>query len=737
MSPEPSSPYVLLEKLGEGGVGEVHLARDKRLGRRVALKFLRDDVGPQDSARERFILEARAAAAIDHPFVCKVFESGELEGRTFIAMEYVEGDSLDTWLSASPGFQARLQVARETAEALREAHERGFLHRDLKPSNIMVTAGGHPKVLDFGLAKQLIEIDGDPGSALTAAGQISGTFEYLSPEQAVGDPLDPRSDVFSLGIILYEMFLGVHPFRRETSLKSALAIMTQPAPPIRGRSGDIPPKLAAAIEQMLDKDPSTRMGSMEEVRRVLTNLAETPSPASDIVHDSVAVLPFSRISPNPEDEYFVDGMTEEIITRLSKVSGLKVTSRTSVMRYKTVEHDLRTVGEELGVTTVVEGSVRRAANRVRIAARLIAVDSDQQLWGEVYDRELEDVFAVQSEVSQEVAKALHRRLSPTTRERMETAHSPSLESYHQYLRGRYALHKLTPDGIETAVAHFTRALEIDTRYALAHAGLATCHAYAGHFGYRPMEEAFPAAKEAALAALETDESLAEANAALGLVALFQDWDWVSAGRHFGRALELDPNFATGHLQNSWLLLAIGRSGEALAAAGKAVELDPLSAFAHMNLGWIQFYSGLYNESLAQYDRAIELEPDHAIAKDQIAGTYMAMGRFDEALQLLEQAINPVHRAWALALAGRAEETREALERLTAESNPTPPSEFDLAMTHLIMGELDEGFRFIEKAMDQRDSRLTIFANHPFLRGVRSDPRMLEIVHRLGLDAEAL
>jgi serine/threonine-protein kinase len=737
MSDVPSSPYVLLERLGEGGVGEVHLARDTRLGRRVALKFLRDDVASQETARERFVQEAKAAAAIDHPFVCKVFESGEFEGRTFIAMEYVRGESLDTWLDTSPSFEAKLQIAKETAEALQEAHERGFLHRDLKPSNIMVTAGGHPKVLDFGLAKQLIEIDGDPGAALTAAGQISGTFEYLSPEQAVGDPLDPRSDVFSLGIILYEMFVGVHPFRRDTSLKSALAIMTHPAPPIQATGVGLPTELALALEQMLHKDPSGRTPSMGAVRQALECLATTPAPVRQISYDSVAVLPFSRMSPDPEDDYFVDGMTEEIITRLSKVSGLKVISRTSVMRYRDLDTDLRTVGAELGVSTVVEGSVRRASNRVRIAARLIAVEADLQLWGESYDRDLDDVFSVQSEVSNEVAQALRRKLSPSTRERLGTHTSPSLEAYHQYLRGRFSLHKLTPEGIRTGIAHFSRALEVDADYALAHAGIATCNAYAGHFGYIPIEEAFPEAKRAAKKALDSDDSLAEAHAALGLVALFYEWDWRATGGHFERSLALDPNFATGHLQYSWYHLAMDRGNDALAAAEKAVELDPLSAFAHTNLGWTQFYFGLHEESLGQYDRAIELEPDDAFVKDVIAGTYMAMGRLDEAIALLETAINPAHLAWAFALAGESERAREVIGRLLDPSNPTPPSAFDLAMTHLIMGELDEGFRFIEKAMDHRDSRLTIFANHPFLKGVRSDPRMLEIVHRLGLDAEAL
>ena len=723
--------------MGEGGVGEVHLAQDRRLGRKVALKFLREEDTLQDGDRERFIFEARAAAAIDHPFICKIYEAGELEGRAFIAMEYIEGETLDAWLSSSPSFEARLQVAREVAEALEQAHAKGFIHRDLKPANIMLTARNHVKVLDFGLAKKIDAVADGTNAAFTVTGTISGTFEYMSPEQAAGDPLDHQSDIFSFGIILHELFTGEHPFRRETPFKSALAILTQSAPAMWEHASGERAAVQRTVQKMLERDLSLRYASMNDVREQLAALTDGPRRPKETEHDSVAVLPFSRISADDEDDYFVDGMTEEIITRLSKVEDLKVISRTSVMGYKNAATDLKKIGRELDVTTIVEGSVRRAANKVRIAARLIEVETDRQLWGEVYDRDLEDIFAVQTEVSHEVANALRQRLSAATRHRMEPVHSEHLEAYNEYLKGRYSLHKLTPDGIRTGIQHFTRALTIDPHYALSHAGLATCHAYAGHLGYVPYDESFPAAIESARQALALDDALSEAYSSLGLVALLYDWDWATAGRHFQRAVDLDPNFATGHLQFSWYFLTMSRNEQALQEAARASELDPHSAFSHVNLGWVQFYSGLYDDSIRQYEKALEIEPDFSFAKAEIAGTYLVTGRIDEAIDILRSAATPVHLAWAYAIAGMREEAEEVLERVTDPASPSQPTPVDLALVHLLLGDLDEGFRHVDIAFEGRDSKLPYLRNHPFMVDVRSDPRMIDVVRRMGLDADSI
>ncbi|HSM03039.1 MAG TPA: protein kinase, partial [Longimicrobiales bacterium] len=633
-----TSPYVLLERVGAGGVGEVHLARDPRLDRNVALKLLRTEAATDEGARRRFVLEARAAAAIDHPFVCKVYEAGVLgDGRAFIAMEYIDGVTLDRWLGGAPPHGDRVRVAMEVAEALDEAHGKGFIHRDLKPANLMVTRGGHAKVLDFGIAKQIH--DGRPG--LTQEGRVWGTFEYFSPEQASGDPIDHRSDLFSFGIVLYEMFAGVHPFRRDSPMKTAVAIMAQSPPPLRAHTEDSG-ALEPVIRRLLEKDPDDRFETAADLRSALSSMnGGEHGRAGATVHDSVAVLPFRRISASEDDEYFVDGITEEIITRLSRLSSLKVISRTSVMRYKAADEDLATIGRRLGVTTLVEGSLRRAGDRVRITARLVAVPGDRQLWGESYDRNLQDVFAVQEEVAEEISAALSRSLAHRDASGRGTDQVASLETYSEYLKGRYSMNKLTPEGIQTGIRHFAKALEMNAAYGDAHAGLALCHAYSGHLGFVPFAVAFPASRAAAVRALQIDPSLPEAEAALALVALLHDWDWEAADRHFERALELNPNFSAAHLSYSWYFLAVGKNDRAIAEAARAVELDPLSAMNYMALGWVQFYSGLYTESLVQYRKALELEPDHQVSRDQIGGTFIAMGRHDEAIEILREAVNPI------------------------------------------------------------------------------------------------
>lgn len=514
-----------------------------------------------------------------------------------------------------------------------------------------------------------------------------------------------------------------------------MAIVARAAGSIRDHDPALPATLDEIIGRMLCKEPDERFASMAEVRTALRELAPPGGRPVETAPASVAVLPFSRISASQEDDYFVDGMVEEIISRLSRIGGLKVISRTSVMQYKDHTEELEAIGKRLGVTTVVEGSVRRAADRFRVAARLVTVDSGQQLWSEVYDRPVGDLFAVQDDVSEEIASALRLKLSANTRRRMTGARAETLETYNEYLKARYSMNKWTPEGIETGIRHFKRAVALDPEFARGYAGLSICHAYSGHLGYVPFNVAFPAAKKAADQALQLDDTLAEAHTSLALVSLLHEWDWTAADGHFRKAVDLDPNSSATHLHYSWCFLAQGQPARAISEASLAVTLDPLSASNQMVMGWVQFYSGLYVESLVHYRKALELEPDHTLTRNQIGGTYAVLGRHDEAIEMLRDPVNPMHLAWVYAIVGRPEEGERLVEKLRAGGGKTPVTNMDLGVFHLLTGDLDEGFRLLDEAYEERDSRLPYMPDHPFLTQVRSDPRMTRLRDRIGLYAD--
>lgn len=737
---EKVSHYTVLSKLGSGGMGEVYLAEDSALERKVALKVLPATTQHDPVARRAVIQEAKAAAAIDHPFVCKIYEVGESGGRVFISMEYVRGEMLYTRLRAATlPLKVAVQIATEIVEALAKAHENRVVHRDLKPGNIMLTPEGHVKVMDFGLAQRLPH-GNEPQETLSGAGSgsWSGTPGYMAPEQIRGLPTDARGDLFAFGIVFYELLTRVHPFQRANNILTTTAILTEAPTPLRRHLRNYPPLLDPMIEKALAKLPAGRYQSAAEILADLRRLEDdlvTPPSATRPENVTVAVLPFENLSADKENEYFSDGITEEIIAQISRIPGLTTISRRSVMRYKGVCKTPQEIARELKVDAVLEGSVRRAGNRVRIQSGLVDVETDRQLWTETYDRQMTDIFEIQSEVSQKIAEILRANLSPAQRELLEPPTLQDLTAYHFYLKGRYFLNRFTADGIEKAIGYFQQAAQAEPRNAHALAGLCTAYVNAAHFSYRAPGDAFPLAKEAARRALELDPDLAEAHAAMAMVQFNYEWDWPAAERSFLRAIELNPSFADAYSAYSRFLSASGRHEESVEQARRALELDPLSLAASTVFGSSLSFAGRHDEAIEQFQRALELDPNYLVAHACMAAAYVAQERFEKAIDILKRwNWTRAHLCAAHALGGEETTARAILEEITDPQQAVYFSSYDIGYIYFCLGDYDNGFLWFDKAFAERDNRL-LYAKQVF-RLVRqfeplvADPRWKRLLERL-------
>jgi TolB-like protein/predicted Ser/Thr protein kinase len=625
--PTEVSHYRILEKLGEGGMGEVYLAEDTLLDRKVALKFLSERFQEDPTARKRFLQEAKSAAAIDHPYVCNIFDVGEERGRSFIVMEYVTGQTLAERLKEAPLPLAQaVAVSSEIAEALEEAHGKNVVHRDLKPSNIMLTPGGHAKVMDFGLAKQLttevVQPEDETQSRLTEQGLTAGTLAYMSPEQLCGREVDLRSDIFSFGIVLYEMVTGVHPFRKDSRMETASAIQKDVPSPLSRYTEDAPELLQHIVRKMLTQDLDQRYQLVHEVRTDLAELTGLHSAASvpDVqaparprpftrpvtfavagmiavagalawfIHSqrdtgmdageisSLAVLPLDNMTGDPEQQYFVDGMHEALITELSKIAALRVISRKSVRQYQDAEESIEEIADRLKVDACIEGSVLRSQDSVRITAQLIAVRPERHLWADHFERELGDVINLQGEVARAIADQIHVTLSPEEQTRLASRRQVPPEAHDAYLRGVYYLDQLGENAVRKSLEEFRRAAEIAPDYAPAHAGMAEAHLALGGgvVAAESPRESLARSRAYAERALELDGDLADAHLILARVDLQTDWNWAAAERALERHLELDPNSAGGHGFYSWVLLITGRIDQAVEELKRTIELEPLS-----------------------------------------------------------------------------------------------------------------------------------------------------------------
>ncbi len=608
------SHYKVLEQIGEGGMGAVYVAQDQNLGRKVALKMLRGELAGNPDRLERFRREAQAVAALNHPNIVTIHSIEESPEGSFITMELVDGKGLDRLITGDGmSAQRMLEIARPLVRALAAAHDRGITHRDLKPANIMVTGDGTVKILDFGLAKLTSTADSGEHrdvatQTLTQAGTVVGTIPYMSPEQVQGKPVDHRSDIFSLGVILYEMATGVRPFGGETSADVASAILRDVPRSIHDSRPDMPDRFGRIISRCLEKEPEMRYQTAADIQTALSRLDETMEDDRDRKKPSVAVLPFLDMSPEKDQDYFCEGLAEELINALVAVEALQVASRTSAFRFKGSQQDIREIGRRLAVSTVLEGSVRKAGNQVRIGVQLVNVDDGYHLWSNRYDRELKDVFAIQDEIAQKIVEALQVTLTPQVKKKAEKEAPTDVQAYDYYLKGRKFFYEFRAKGFELARQMFARAIVIDDRYARAYAGVADCCSSLFSY-YNASEENLREADTASRKAVEMDPDSAEARASRGL-ALSLKTDFAAADKEFRRAIELNPKSYEAHYFFARALFAQGRHEEAVKEFEKACEVNPEDYQAPFFLAQTYLSVGRRAYAAANLRKAVEAAKKH-------------------------------------------------------------------------------------------------------------------------------
>ena len=779
-------PYVILGPLGAGGMGEVYRARDTRLDRDVAIKVLPEAVARDPAALSRFGREAKALAALSHPNVLGILDIGQQDGVAFAVMELLDGETLRARLSTiEMPWRESVEIAIAMAEGLAAAHSRGIVHRDLKPENVFLTSDGRVKILDFGLARR------DPLSSVgnasvtptltqqTMPGTVIGTIGYMAPEQVSGDPGDARSDIFSFGCVLYEMATGRRAFQGKSGGETLAAILRDdPEDPMAsGRA--IPQDLARVIAHCLAREPAQRFQSAQDLafnlRAVAVSTVSAPvpptpklrrvglvvaalillaaligvliatrqrSPAAPSVSAdirSLAVLPLANLSHDPEQEYFADGMTEELITDLAQIRSLRVISRTSVMAYKGTKKPLPQIGRELNADAILEGSVQRSGERVRINAQLVHAATDRHLWARSYERDLRDVLALQSDVARAVASEIRAAVTPQEAERLAKVRPVDPEAHELFLKGRYYWNKRTERDVLKSVEYFEQAIEKDPAYALAYAGLSDGWLAVGFYEGLAPREAFPRAKAAATKALEIDDGLAEAHGSLGMVNLFFDWNWPVADAEFKRTLELNANYPTGHHWRGEFLSAMGRGEEAVAEARRARELDPLSLIINAWVGRQLYFSRRYDEAITEFRKALELDANFVPAHWQLGSAYVQKGQYPEAVAEFQEAVRLTdgsprylaRLAHVLALMGNPQEARKLWDRLAELSKRRNVSSYNFAVVALGLGERDRALGLLEKAFDERSSQMCFLNVEPLWDPLRPDPRFREVLRRVG------
>jgi len=753
------SYYRVLSMLGSGGMGEVYLAEDTRLERRVALKVLHAENARDGDRLRRFEQEARVASSLNHPNILTVHEIGHVGDVRFLATEVVDGETLRDRVARGPlPLQDAVEIALQVGSALDAAHRAGIIHRDIKPENVMIRPDGIVKVLDFGLAKLIEAAPVDPSAdadlrTVTRAGMVLGTVAYMSPEQARGAELDTRSDLFSLGVVLYEMLTGRQPFTGETVSHVIVAILEQePAPPSHpGR--DTPAEIDRILRRTMEKEPDARYPTAKELQIDLDRLKrDLDSPADPAAPTpvapppvapargghTIAVLPFANLSAAPDNEYFCDGLAEEMLNALTKIDGLTVAARTSAFSFKGKNVNTSQIGRALGVELLLQGSVRTSGKRMRIAVQLVNAANGYQVWSERYDRELRDIFDVQDEITLAVVGALELKLLAAERAAALERGTANAEAYRLYLKGRFCWNKRTAGSLSQAVELYEQAIEQEPDYALAHAGLAESYVLYSWLGVSPPRQHMPRARAAALRALAIDPSLAEAHAALGVYESFFAWDQSAGERELRRAIELDPKYATAH---HWLgnipLLAMGRFDESIAAIRRAAELEPLSPIIGSDLGVTLLYARRYGEAVAQFRETLALDPRFYVARYHLGETLHAQGDYDAAIVEYEGALQHEDDPWVTALLARSlaatdrrEEAAKLRDRLESEAPRRYVPNVALAVAHGALGGRDAAFDWFEKDVAERSLYPPFYAVDPVFDDVRHEGRFAELVRRI-------
>ncbi len=791
------SHFKILEKLGEGGMGEVYKAEDTKLHRLVAIKVLPPQALVSEQDKIRFAHEAQAAASLNHPNIAMIFEFDEIDGQAFIAMEYVEGETLKGKIRERPlPVNDAVNIAIAVAEGLTKAHEKGIIHRDIKSDNVMISRDGVVKIMDFGLA----EIAGR--SRVTKEGMTVGTAAYMSPEQARGEKLDQRTDIWSLGVVLYEMVTGRFPFPGEYEQAIVYQILNEEPEPITSLRSNVPMELERIAKKAMQKDRANRYQHVDEMltdlkshRKEIESGEAKEQLAKAAIRkekqtylywgvaalvavllvaglylfrgrsktiDSIAVLPLENLSADPEQEYFADGMTDALIANLGRISSLRVTSRTSVMQYKKARKPLPEIARELNVDAVIEGSVLRSGDRVRITAQLIHAPTDRHLWAQSYDRDVRNILTLQSEVARTIAEEIHIKLTPRQQASLARIGVVNSQSHEAYLKGTYHYNR---GRLETAMDYFKQAIELDPNYAPAYAGLARCYYFLGLFGVLPANEAFPKMKETASRALEKDETLPEAHSYLALAILHHDWNWVEAEREFKRALDLNPSQADIHHDYAHYLMSVGRGEESLAESKRATELDPLSLFLTSCLGWHRLFAQQYDWSIEQSLKVLQMDPEFIWAHMILGWAYEQKSMFDKAITEFQNSITlsqggvlafaalgeklargrcgvvlsggdvlaMAALGHAFAVSGKRQEALEVLAKLNERLKRSYVSAYDIATVHAGLGDKDQTFEWLTKAYEERSSWLVHINWDPRFASLHSDPRFATLLKKIGLE----
>jgi eukaryotic-like serine/threonine-protein kinase len=780
-------PYEIVSAIGAGGMGEVYRARDERLKRDVAVKVLPASYSQDADRLRRFEQEAQAAGGLNHPNITAVYDIGTHEGAPYVVQELLEGDTLRSALAgAKLSPRKAVDYALQITHGLAAAHEKGVVHRDLKPENLFVTKDGRLKILDFGLAKLTHTEEGSGATNLPTAtagtepGVVLGTLGYMSPEQVRGKPADPRSDIFSFGAILYEMLSGKRAFHGDSAADTMSAILMKDPPELSQANRDIPPGLERVVRHCLEKNPEQRFHSAHDVAFALEALSDvsTQTPATAGLRavarpraralvwaaglaaalvtlaaavlwlrpgagaiDSLAVLPFVNAGGDPNAEYLSDGITESLINSVSQIPGIKVVSRASAFHYKGKDVGARTVGRELGVRAVLTGRIVQRGDSLSIRAELVDARDDTHLWGEEYNRRLSDILAVQEEIARDISGKLRQRLTGEEKKRLTRRYTENAEAYALYLKGRYHWNKRTGEDLQKGIGYFQQAIEKDPTYALAYAGLADSYVILYQYAGLPSRETFPKANAAALRALEIDDTLAQAHAALAFVHEDFDWDFSAAEKEYRRAIELDPKYPTAHHWYSLYLSRLGRHEQAIAESERAYELDPLSPIIS-NVRAAAFYFA------RQYDRAIEaarktLELDKGftpalvslgLALEQKKMYPEAIAEFEEGVRLSGRRIEVVaDLGHAYAVSGRREEAMRLIEELKGWSERGFDPLANIAVVYAGLGQNDEAMPWLEKAYQARSAWLIFLALKVDTRwdALRSDARFQDLLRRIG------
>jgi TolB-like protein len=729
--------YVVLESLGEGGMGAVYKARDERLGRLVALKVMRPDWTSDAEQRQRFVREARTASALNHPNILVIYEIDADEGLDYIAMEYVPGGTLAGLLASGPlPAERALRLAAQIADALAAAHAAGIVHRDLKPSNIMLPAEDRVKVVDFGLAKLVgppLPTEEAP-EAVTASGTILGTAPYMSPEQAAGRAVDGRSDLFSLGIILYEMLAGRRPFRADSCAGTLAAILRDAPAPIAG----VAPQVARLVERCLRKDVAERFQSALELKAAVEACA---APSSGREKPSVAVLPFTNMTGSKEDDYLCEGLAEEIINALTGIPGLRVIARTSAFAVGRMGLDVREIGTRLDVVSLLEGSVRREGRRVRVTAQLVTTSDGSHLWSERFDRELTDVLALEDEIAAAIAARLRIEFaSGESRGRPQPA--VDAEAHAAYLEGRYHFARGTPEGLGRAMACYERAVARDPGFALAYDSMAELHWFLGLFGNAPPREAFSQSTWYALRALELNDRLAQTHALLGMLRKELDYNWPEVDRELARALELNRESPLVRLRYAISgLMPHGRVGEAMAEIEEILRADPLNLSVHWWLSVMAYLARRPDRMIEEGRRMLAIEPAFFLGDWALGMGLDEAGLRSDAVAALEKAHQnsggspfPLgFLAFVYGRAGRHDDARRLLDQAMklAAASYVPASTFFLG--YIGLNDWDAAFDWIDRAIETRDPIIMPIKTFPFLDPIRGDARYRRLLDKMHLD----